>query len=45
MAWPEGTKLTVMGPDRNVEGEVWRNVQDEKGTTGWTKTDYLCPSP
>lgn len=42
MAWPEGTKLEIAGPDRTVDGEVWRNVRDERSNTGWTKKDYLC---
>ena len=43
VAWPDGVRLKLAGPDRSVDGEVWRNVQDEKGNTGWTMTDYLCP--
>lgn len=44
MAWPDNTKLAVVGADRNVDGEVWRNVQDDKGSVGWIKKDYLCPA-
>ena len=43
LAWPDGTKLEIVGPDRSIEGEVWRNVRDEKNNSGWTRTDYLCP--
>lgn len=42
-AWPDGTALEIVGADRNVDGAVWRNVQDDQGNKGWTKTDYLCP--
>lgn len=42
-AWPDGTKLDIVGPDRDTGGEVWRNVRDGRGNNGWIKADYLCP--
>lgn len=42
VAWPDGTVLEIIGPDQTVDGEVWRNVRDERGNSGWTKKDYLC---
>ncbi len=47
-AWPDSTLLEIVGADRSVDGEVWRNVRDQKGSNGWIKADYLCvimPSP
>jgi hypothetical protein len=32
---PDGTELTVIGPDREVAGRTWRNVRGEGGTDGW----------
>jgi uncharacterized protein YgiM (DUF1202 family) len=32
---PDGTRLTVVGSDREVGGRTWRNVRGENGTTGW----------
>ncbi|MDP2660330.1 MAG: hypothetical protein Q8R28_06345 [Dehalococcoidia bacterium] len=42
MAWPDGARLRIIGPDQTVGGEVWRNLQDERGNQGWTRADYLC---
>ncbi len=44
IAWRDGTRLETAGPDRTVEGSVWRNVRDAQGTVGWMKADYLCAS-
>lgn len=32
---PEGTRVTIIGPDRDVDGRTWRNVRLEDGTEGW----------
>jgi hypothetical protein len=32
---PDGTELTVVGPDREVGGRTWRNVRTEGGQEGW----------
>jgi SH3-like domain-containing protein len=37
----EGVELDVIGPDRRVEGETWRNVQDEDGEAGWIAGQFL----
>ena len=36
---PDGTRLTVIGPDREVDGRAWRNVRGEAGTTGWIASE------
>jgi uncharacterized protein YgiM (DUF1202 family) len=38
---PDGTRLTVTGPDREADGWTWRNVQDENGTSGWVVVDAV----
>jgi uncharacterized protein YgiM (DUF1202 family) len=32
---PDGTTLTVIGPDRAVAGRTWRNVRTDGGIEGW----------
>jgi SH3-like domain-containing protein len=31
----EGTTIDVLGPEREVDGRVWRQVRDPAGVTGW----------
>ncbi|MCC6176967.1 MAG: SH3 domain-containing protein [Chloroflexi bacterium] len=31
----EGSPVDVLGPEREVEGRVWRQVRDSQGVTGW----------
>jgi SH3-like domain-containing protein len=38
---PDGTRLTVVGPDREVDGRAWRNVRGEAGTTGWIVSEVV----
>ncbi|MGI5835345.1 MAG: helix-turn-helix domain-containing protein [Chloroflexota bacterium] len=40
-AWPDGTKMMVIGDDRYVEGRIWTNVIDPDGQKGWVVADYL----
>ena len=40
-AWPDGTEMTVVGPDVTAEGRLWRNVQDPDGNEGFVPADYL----
>lgn len=42
-AWPDRTRLTVAGADRQVGGKTWRNVKDPDGNVGWVLADYLEP--
>jgi hypothetical protein len=40
---PEGTELTVIGPDRDAGGRHWRNVRDPaSNVSGWIVTDLLA---
>ncbi|MCC7372210.1 MAG: SH3 domain-containing protein [Chloroflexi bacterium] len=40
---PDGTQLTIVGPDREVGGRTWRNVRGQGGTTGWVAADSTQP--
>jgi hypothetical protein len=40
-AWPDGTNMTVVGPDQSVDGKTWRNVKDPDGTVGWVAGEFL----
>jgi SH3-like domain-containing protein len=31
----EGTNVEVLGPQREVDGRIWRQVRDSAGVTGW----------
>jgi uncharacterized protein YgiM (DUF1202 family) len=46
---PDGTHLTVIGPDREVGGQTWRHVRGDGGTTGWIISEAVrslaTPSP
>jgi uncharacterized protein YgiM (DUF1202 family) len=37
----DGTRLTVVGPDRQADGRTWRNVSPESGTAGWLVTEVV----
>lgn len=37
----DGTRLTVVGPDRQADGRTWRNVRPESGAAGWLVTDVV----
>jgi hypothetical protein len=38
---PDGSLLTIVGEDRDVDGITWRNVQAENGTTGWLAFEVI----
>ncbi len=40
-AWPDGTKLVVVGPAVAAAGRVWRNVRDPDGNVGFVPSEYL----
>lgn len=42
-AWPEGTEMQVAGPDRQVDGAIWKNIRDPDGNVGWAIGRYLVP--
>ncbi|MFN8532305.1 MAG: hypothetical protein U0556_01995 [Dehalococcoidia bacterium] len=44
VAWPDGSVMEIVGPDRQFDGKVWRNVKDARGNTGWILKEYLLPA-
>lgn len=44
VAHPDRTVLRIIGPDVVTEGRVWRNVEDQRGTRGWTPAEFLVAS-
>lgn len=44
VAHRDGTILRIVGPDAVVQGQVWRNVEDQRGNRGWTPRDFLTAS-
>ena len=43
-AWPDGTRLTVLGPDVLSEGLRWMPVSDPCGVSGWMLIRYAAPT-
>src|SRR5262249_26758289 len=41
---PEGSNLEVVGPDREVDGQVWRQVRDGSGVRGWIVRGAVAPA-
>jgi SH3-like domain-containing protein len=41
---PDGSNLDVVGPDREVDGQVWRQVRDSSGVTGWIIRGAVAPA-
>jgi hypothetical protein len=41
---PDGTVLQVVGPDQQMDGQAWRNVRDDTGSTGWIAAELLEPA-
>ena len=39
----EGTNLEVLGPEREVDGQIWRQVRDSSGVTGWIIRGAVAP--
>jgi hypothetical protein len=42
---PDGTLVTVIGPDFSGPDRVWKNVRDADGAEGWVAADYLEAAP
>jgi uncharacterized protein YgiM (DUF1202 family) len=40
----EGSNLEVLGPEREVDGQVWRQVRDSTGVTGWIVRGAVVPA-
>jgi phosphatidylserine/phosphatidylglycerophosphate/cardiolipin synthase-like enzyme len=38
---PEYTPLVVIGPDRQVDGMIWRNVRAPNGAEGWIAASFV----
>jgi hypothetical protein len=38
---PEGTTLSVIGPDRQAEGRTWKNVSAAGYGSGWVAAEYV----
>ena len=43
-AWPDGTRLTVLGPDVQADGLRWMPVRDPCGLSGWMLARYAAPA-
>jgi len=43
MTAPRGAVLEIAGPDREVEGRTWRNVQLSDGQIGWIDATLIDP--
>jgi SH3-like domain-containing protein len=41
---PEGSNVEVVGPDKEVDGQVWRQVRDSSGVTGWIIRGAVAPA-
>ena len=39
---PDGSIVEVIGPDRTVDGIIWKNVRDAQGEVGWIAGSYLA---
>jgi hypothetical protein len=39
---PENTPLVVIGPDRTVDGIVWRQVRAPGGAEGWIAASFVA---
>ena len=37
----DGTRMQVVGPDRESEGRHWKNVRVENGPVGWVPSEYV----
>jgi hypothetical protein len=42
-AWPEGTRLRVVGAQATVDGVAWKQVEDPAGNIGWIPAEYTSP--
>lgn len=43
-AWPDGTRLEVVGSDATGDGQEWKHVKDPKGQVGWVPSLYVVPA-
>lgn len=40
---PEGTIVTIIGPDQSDGTRTWKRVRDDQGVEGWVAADFLQP--
>ncbi|MFN0070244.1 MAG: SH3 domain-containing protein [Chloroflexota bacterium] len=40
-SFPDGTKLLVVGENKQANARTWRNVRSPDGIVGWVASDYL----
>jgi len=40
----EGAAIEVLGPEREIDGVVWRQVRDSAGVTGWIIRGAVAPA-
>ncbi len=45
LAWVDGTRMEVVGPDVQAEGRLWRHVRDPRGNVGYIPAEWLVPAP
>lgn len=43
--YPEGARLEQIGPDRDLQGTLWRNVRAADGAVGWVAAQYTSVAP
>jgi SH3-like domain-containing protein len=41
---PEGATVDALGPEREVDGRVWKQVRDQVGITGWVAASAIVPA-
>jgi hypothetical protein len=42
---PDGSVVTIAGPDFSGPDRVWKHVRDAEGAEGWVAADFLQPAP
>jgi hypothetical protein len=42
---PDGTVLSVVGADQQMDGRGWRNVREPEGTQGWVAAELVERAP
>lgn len=44
-AYPDGARLTQIGPDVTSDGQDWRHVRAPDGRAGWVPAQYTIAAP
>ena len=45
IAWTDGTRMEVVGPDVQADGRTWRHVKDPRGNEGYLPAEWLVSAP